>query len=132
MKEIGLYIEKLLIIVNLGQKIYGWQLVRQLLSGGLAVLATTLIVAILISALLLDSLYAAYVALLQAGASLYLAAFIICLAAVFMIAALLGLIANILQRMREGPRGLLNQSALPSIATDALGAFIKGFTADRL
>lgn len=124
--------EKLLVIVNLGQKIYGRQLLRQSLAGGVAVLGMTVVVAIIISALILAGLYAAYIALLHAGSSLYLAAFIICLAALFMIAALLSLIANLLERMREAPRALLNQSALSSIATDALGAFIKGFTADRL
>ena len=124
--------EKLLVIVNLGQKIYGRQLIRQSLVGGFAALGMTLIVAMLISALLIASLYAAYVALLQAGASLYLAAFVICLAAVFIIAALLSLISNLLQRMREVPCALLNQSPLSSLTTDALGAFIKGFLADRI
>lgn len=123
--------EKLLVIVNLGQKIYGRQLICQSLAGGLAVLGMTVIVAIIISALLLAGLYAAYIALLHAGSSLYLAAFIICLAALFMIAALLSLISDFLRNMREVPRALLNQSPLSSIATDAFGAFIKGFLDKR-
>lgn len=119
--------EKLLAIVSLGQRAYGRWLFQRLLSSLILIAGLAFIIAIMICAVLIGGLMAAYVTLLQNGMEPQVAMLIVGGGAVFIIALLVVLTLAYLRHLRRIPRTMLEQAPITALATDTLNAFVDGF-----
>jgi len=122
--------EKLIAIAALGQKAYGKWLFLRLLSGIIIVIGLTIVISIMVSAVLVGSLAAAYFALLDYGASPHMAMIGVGVSAVLTIAMLVLLALTCLHHLRRMPTALLKQSPIASQAMDTLDAFTEGLMVD--
>lgn len=122
--------DTLLSIANLGQRAYGRWLFQRLISGIMMVAGLTFVIAIMVSALLIGGLVAAYYTLLYYGIGQLMAVSIIAVLATSAIAALVILTLSCLHQLRQIPRKLFRQSPLTSRAMDTLDAFTDGLMAE--
>ncbi len=122
--------EKLLALALLVQRTYGRWLFQRLLSGIVVVAGLTIITSIMVSAILISSLVAAYFALLHYGIEQQAALLIISITVILTIVALIILTLACLHHLRQMPRTLLKRSPLTARAMDTLDAFSDGLTAD--
>ncbi len=116
--------EKLLVMVSLGQRAYGRRLFQRLLSHIIVVIGLIFIISMMVSALLIGSLFAANAALQQVGIAPDTALAVTAGSAVLII-ILLVLLA--LKHLRQVPRLLSKQSPLTSSIADTFDAFLDGF-----
>src|SRR5271170_8087971 len=101
--------EKLLAIANLGQRAYGRWLFQRLLSGIIVVAGLTIVISIMLGAMLVGSLWAAYFALLYYGIGQLMAMMLTGALAMMIMASLVFLTLSCLHRLRQMPRTLLKQ-----------------------
>lgn len=121
--------EKLFALANLGQRTYGTWLLQRLLPAIVAIIGLTIITSIMISAMLVGSLYAAYIALLYYGTEPHTAMLMIGIAAAAIIALLVILTLSCIRRLRHMPLTLLKGSHLSSNAAGVVSAFAHGLMA---
>lgn len=122
--------ETLLAIANLGQRAYGRWLFSRLLSGIIIIVGLTIIIGVMVSAVLVASLFVIYYALLSYGIGQLMAVTTSAVLALLVIAVLVFLVLTSLHHLRQLPRTLLQQSPLTSRAMDTLDAFTDGLMAD--
>ncbi len=129
------FAQKLLAIATVGHAAYGNWASRQLLPRiiGIAGLAAGLaiVTSIMVSAILLGILYAAYSVLMLAGTGPHMALLITGIAAISIIAALVLSLFLCLRLLRRMPAMLLNQSPVTARAMDTVGAFMDGLMEPR-
>lgn len=129
------FAQKLLAIATVGHAAYGNWASRQLLARiiGISGLAAGLaiVISIMVSAILLGSLYGVYFALLQVGIEQHWAMLITGISALVVIAALVLLLFVCLRRLRKMPSMLLNEFPVTARAMDTVGAFMDGLMETR-
>jgi hypothetical protein len=119
--------ENLLVILSLIQRANGMRLLRQLLPNVIMVAGLLCVIAIMVSALLLGGLFAAYVILVENGVSAHMSMIYVAISTIIMI-VILGFITNAyILKMRQMPKTLLAQSPASFRVMDMLNAFIDGF-----
>ncbi len=124
--------EQLLAVITLVQRTYGRWLFRRLLSGMIVVAGLVLTTAIMVSAALMVGLYAAYIALINAGFEPQMAVLMVCGMTIF--AAVLLIIATLayLRHLRQVPQNIIKKSPITSLPSDALDAFIAGLLTEKV
>jgi len=119
--------EKLLVLVSIGQRAYGRWLFQRLLSGIILIFGLIITTSVLLSALLIGSIYAVYAALLRHGISHLMSMCIAGAVSVVVIILLSIVILLCVQHLRQMPRKLLKQSPLTCATVNTLDDFLKGF-----
>lgn len=119
--------ETLLALANLGQRTYGRWLFHRLISGIFVVVGLTIIISIMISAVLVGSLMAAYFTFIHYGVYPQIAMVITGVLAILIITLLILLTLLRLRHLRKMPQTLLKQSPVTSCAAGVLQAFLDGF-----
>lgn len=115
--------EKLIILANLGQTLYGGWVWKRLISYIIAAVGLVLVAAIMIGALLIGGLYALYTLLLQVTLSPYLSGLVVGLLATGITASLVAALMMAIQRIGNAPRKLIATSPVREI----LESFVDGF-----
>jgi len=123
--------EKLLAIVNLGQEFYGRWLFRRLLISFVLVMSLVFTLSMMVSALLVSTLYVAYAVLLYFGSTPLLAMTIVGALSIIIILVLGMFTLSFLRRLHQMSQMPLNRSPIASHAIDILGAFADGFMAKK-
>ncbi len=119
--------EKLLVLVSIGQRAYGRWLFQRLLSGIILIFGLIITTSIVLSALLIGGIYAIYTVLLRHGISQIMSMCITGAVSMVVIILLSIVILLCVQHLRQMPRRLLKQSPLTSATVNTLDDFLKGF-----
>lgn len=94
------------------------------------VVGLVIVIAIMVNAALVATLFAAYFAMIYYGIPPVAAMIIIALLAIALIVALILLTLSCLHQLRKMPKALFSQSPLTSRAMDTLDAFTDGLMAE--
>ena len=122
--------EKLLAIASLTQRAYGRWLFRRLFLSMIAIAGITIVIGIMVSALLIGGLVAAYFVLLSHGIEQLMAVIIVAILAILIVAMLSIMILGYLKYLRQMPQKFIKQSPLASHVIETLSAFSDGLMAD--
>ena len=122
--------ENLLPIITILQQAYSRRLFQRMFSSVISLLGLMMVAAILLSAMLMGGLVAAYFLLMQYGVEPRAAMLVISIVALMLIAILFAIIRWRLRLLRQMPSALGAPSPITSLATDTLNAFLNGLMAE--
>lgn len=122
--------EKLLATLFFIQRARGRRLFQRLLPNIIMVIGLMIIISIIVSALLIGGLVAGYFTLIHYGMEPQAAMITIAISTLLTIVMLVLLTLSCLQRLRQIPQTLLEESPLISRAMETLNAFTDGLMAE--